>query len=125
MQIADVQDRETVELSGEAFREHLIGANPDLGGIGVPAPVCPRQAEDRRDERVRYRQVLDVEEGQSPSEGTRFMVLLDAKPLTGVDLAQTNFQRMCDLVGTEEVCWIHTWLSTGRGQPAPRLPDIA
>jgi hypothetical protein len=52
---------------------------------------------------VGYPQVLDVEECQSPPEGLRFMVLLDTKPLTGVNPPQAAFQRMIDLIGAKEI----------------------
>jgi hypothetical protein len=45
-----------------------------------------------------------MEEGQSLPEGLRFMVLLDAKPLTGMDPSQAAFQRMIDFIGTKEIC---------------------
>jgi hypothetical protein len=51
-----------------------------------------------------YRQVLDVEECQSLPEGPRFMVLLDTKPLTGVNPSQAAFQRKIDLIGAKEIC---------------------
>jgi len=44
-----------------------------------------------------------MEEGQSLPEGLRFMVLLDAEPLTGMDPPQAAFQHMIDFIGTKEI----------------------
>src|SRR5579863_922639 len=54
-----------------------------------------------------YRQILDVEKGQALPEGLCFMVLLDAQPLTGMDVSQPAFQCTSNFIGTEEIGGTH------------------
>ena len=63
VEIADMQNRETVKLRWQPFREHLVVAKPHLGGVATPAPISPRQAKDYFDDGVRNRQILEIEEG--------------------------------------------------------------
>src|SRR5579863_1167466 len=48
-----------------------------------------------------------MEEGQSLAKDLRFMVLLNAQPLTGMNLSQPAFQCTSNLIGTEEVGGTH------------------
>ena len=103
MKIAEVQDCEPVKLRREPLRLHLVGSKSDSGGVGVSAPVRPRQTKYHLDDGVRNWHVLNMEKCQPLPEGPRFMVLLYAEPLKSMNPSQAAGQRMIDLIGIKEV----------------------
>lgn len=96
------------------MREYLVGSEPDPCRIGTSAPVSSRQAKDHSNDGVGDRKVLNMEERQPLTERLRFMVLLYAQPLAGMDPPQTALQRVIDLVGAKKICRARTQASYDR-----------
>jgi len=81
VQIAQLQQGETVERFGQFGNDYLVVMDLDGGGVTQTPAVQPQAAQSQADKRANRVPVLDVEESPASTENLRGVIGLDAEPL--------------------------------------------
>ena len=98
MQVAELKDGEAVEHLRQLRRGDAVVSERDLGGVVDAPPIEAGGHEDRPNEKMRRREVLDMKEVQSLAEDLRLVVLLDAQTLPRVQPSEALLKRVRNIV---------------------------
>lgn len=98
MEVADLKHGEAVEGFRHVRRSDDIVSENDLGGVAPPAPIEPAGHQDRANDRVANRQILDVEEVDALPEDLRLVIALDAKALARMTAPEALLELLQDSV---------------------------
>ncbi|HUL73276.1 MAG TPA: hypothetical protein VLT86_09245 [Vicinamibacterales bacterium] len=114
MQVADVQDGETVKQRRQIAPGDDIMADLDALGIPEPAPVQTRELQRPPNEGLHGIPVLDMEEVEATAEDARLVISLDPEPLFRMEPSETPLQCLKNIR-------LHAWASAGSASESPVL----
>jgi hypothetical protein len=103
MHVADVEHSEAVEGSGQPSARNGIVADHRVLGVSPSPPIEARHPQGIPNDGVDGVPILDVEEVEAVTERLRFVVGLDAEPLSRVQRSQTPLQPAGDI--SHNVSW--------------------
>ena len=96
MQIAELEDGESIKRLWKIGPCNVVVSQADLGGVSQAPPIQPRHFQNRPNQDMRRREVLQVKESQSLAEDLRFMVFLNSKTLSCMETPETAFEQSQD-----------------------------
>lgn len=98
VEIADLQEREAVEGRRQCGEMNVVVPDLDALRVALPAPIEPRQLEQRPHQRMNRVPVLDMKEIEALAEYLRLVILFDAEALPCVQTPQPSLQFAEDII---------------------------
>jgi L-arabinonolactonase len=108
----------------EARQTNDVSVQDDSSGIRAAAPISPSCPQYDLDQRLHYRHIFKVEEGEALSERLRFMLALQSQTQSRVDAPQPIFQPQQAVFGVEGFTMCHADFHCSVAGLGPCLGDL-